>query len=447
MDRPAILIVAIDQRAHHKTREHLGAQGFEVIEESGIAGALQSIQIRNPVMVIVGPSEQDAWDELEIAGQIRQVAKTLPFILINRHSSEARAIAALRSGVNDYFTVPFSCRELLASIRKLLTEFPKSTSSARRPSCSTHNGESRLVGESEEMREIEAYLPKVANTDSTVLITGETGTGKERIAEMIHRLSPRHKAPLVNVNCAAVPDSLLESELFGYEKGAFTGAHSSYSGKLKLAEGGTVFLDEIGDMSPCAQAKILRVIEDKQVYRLGGNQSIPLNVRVIAATNQNLEHLMEEDKFRQDLYFRLNVAGIELPPLRDRKGDIPLLLDHFLQGLNGQFGREVQGFTEEGLELLLHYDWPGNIRELKNFLESVFIALPAQKVVFLDIPKPLRQRFQKAEPALSNEQDRLLAALHSTNWNKSQAAQKLHWSRMTLYRKIAKYHITSSRFK
>lgn len=291
------------------------------------------------------------------------------------------------------------------------------------------------------MREIKAYIGKVALTNSIVLITGETGTGKELVAELIHNNSLRQEMPFVCLNCAAIPDGLLESELFGYEKGAFTGAYSNKDGMLKLADGGTVFFDEIGDMSPFAQAKVLRAIESKTVYRLGGMRNISLDVRVIAATNQDLDHSVAEGKFRKDLYFRLNVARIHIPPLRDRKEDIILLLDYYIQELNRQFGLNVEGFDEEALDYLLCYDWPGNVRELKNLLEAIFISLPSRRITLLDMPKPFRRHLKDTEGLPQNERDRLLAALFSTNWNKSKAAQKLHWSRMTLYRKMAKYQI------
>src|SRR5262245_34374441 len=223
-----------------------------------------------------------------------------------------------------------------------------------------------MVGNSVPIWKVKTYLRKVALTDSHVLITGENGTGKELAAQYIHGHSSRAAKPLVTINCAALPDGLLESELFGYERGAFTGAHSSFPGKLKLADGGTVLFDEIGDMSSYAQAKILRIIETKEVYPLGGRRSVPLDIRIIAATNRNLDQRMAINEFRQDLYFRLNVARVHLPPLRERKEDIPLLIDHYVEKFAAQFGRGIEGFSDEAMERLLSHDWPGNIRELIN---------------------------------------------------------------------------------
>ncbi|MGH8008962.1 MAG: sigma-54 interaction domain-containing protein, partial [Candidatus Binatia bacterium] len=302
-------------------------------------------------------------------------------------------------------------------------------------------GHIAMVGESPLMREVKAYLLKVAATDSPALITGETGTGKELVVEWIHQQSPRRRKPLVCLNCAAIPDSLLESELFGYEKGAFTGAHARKEGQLQLADGGTVFFDEIGDMSPYAQAKILRAVESKEVQRLGGKNGVPVNVRVIAATNRNLERLMAEEKFRADLYFRLNVAQIHLPPLRERKEDLPALCDYYIREMNRRFGREVEGFTDEAHAILLRHDWPGNVRELKNLIEATFINLPPRRISLMDLPEPFRRRLREAEELPRDERDHLLSALFATNWNMSKAAQQLCWSRMTLYRKMAKYHV------
>jgi transcriptional regulator with AAA-type ATPase domain/transposase len=301
--------------------------------------------------------------------------------------------------------------------------------------------EQPIVGDSPVMQEVRAYIARVASTESNVLITGETGTGKELVAEQIHRHSARYRKPFVCVNCTAVPDGLLESELFGYERGAFTGATTLSRGKFELADGGTLFLDEIGDMSPYAQAKILRAVDGKEVHRLGGQRGIPLNTRIIAATNQDLEHLVAANQFRRDLYFRLNVARIHLPPLRERKQDLMPLCQHYFHLLSEQLGRGLKGFTADVYAYLLHYDWPGNVRELRNLVEAVFIRCDSPAVSFIDLPELLRARLGEARGLPVGEQDRLLSALLSTNWNKSKAALKLQWSRMTLYRKLEKYHI------
>lgn len=299
-----------------------------------------------------------------------------------------------------------------------------------------------MIGESGLMQEIKMSLLKIAVADSTVLITGETGTGKELAAELIHTNSPKCKKPFVCINCAALPDSLLESELFGYERGAFTGAIASKMGKFEQANGGTIFLDEIGDMNKYAQAKVLRAIEKKEINHLGGKSDIPLDVRIIAATNKNPEQMMIKGMFRKDLYYRLNVARVHLPPLRERKEDVLALIKHYIQELNHQFDREVEGLTEEALTYLLNYDWPGNVRELKNILEAIFIHLPSLNIGLIDLPKTFMKQIKKADGLFNTEKEQMLSTLFATKWNKTKAAQKLHWSRMTLYRKMAKYHIT-----
>jgi transcriptional regulator with PAS, ATPase and Fis domain len=295
-----------------------------------------------------------------------------------------------------------------------------------------------MVGVSLEMSGIRNSILTMAASDSNVLITGETGTGKELVAEMIHRASSRAQQPLACINCAAIPDSLLESELFGFERGAFTGAHLSRAGKIETANGGTAFFDEIGELSPYAQARLLRVIEEKQVHRLGGRKPIALNIRIVAATNRDLDTLAMEDKFRRDLYFRLNVGRIHLPPLRERKRDIPVLVDHYVTQLNKQFGARVEGMQPEVMEHLLSYAWPGNIRELKNVLEAVFISQRSSKITFVALPEWFRKKHPLV-PEEASESARLLSALYATNWNKSEAAGRLKWSRMTLYRKMVKY--------
>jgi transcriptional regulator with PAS, ATPase and Fis domain len=303
----------------------------------------------------------------------------------------------------------------------------------------------RLVGETPAIRELKSYLLKVASSDSNVLITGETGTGKEIAAELIHANSARRQGPCVRINCPAIPDTLIESELFGYERGAYTGADSLKDGMMRVANGGTVFFDEIGDLSLSAQSKILRAVETKEVRRLGSRSSTPVDVRVLAATNRDLDRLADDGRFRQDLYFRLNVARIHLPPLRERREDVPLLLRHYVREFNGLQHKEVEGFREEVEDRLLAHDWPGNVRELKNLIEACFLSVSSGGISLEDLPEHFRQRLDRPDRRSDDERERLLSTLASTRWNKSDAAVKLHWSRMTLYRKMAKYRISSGK--
>jgi DNA-binding NtrC family response regulator len=445
MKKSILLVANEDEALSRRTRDSLPGEKYQIIVCSENHRLLEFIQSQGPDLVIAASSGDLCGDGLDIIQQVRRRNRKIPIILITSNSTEELAIAALKSRVNDYLKLPISSEELDASVRRCLYESfishkpPKPETTAS----SVIDGE-RMIGESQPVRQIKGYIRNVAPTDSNVLITGETGTGKELAAELIHKNSTRHGKPFICVNSAAIPDSLLESEMFGYERGAFTGADSSNDGKLKIADGGTIFFDEIGDMSSYAQAKILRALETKRIYRLGGKSSIALNIRVIAATNQDLEAAVEDGRFRKDLYFRLNVARIHLPALRERKEDIALLLEHYLQELNCRYGREVEGFTEEALEKLLSYHWPGNVRELKNLLEAVFFNSLRHWVSLEDFPEQFRKRLKDGESVPQAELDRLLVALLATNWNKSLAAEKLQWSRMTVYRKMAKYRLLTS---
>jgi DNA-binding NtrC family response regulator len=443
MRRPTILVAESGEGG--TLAESLRRHGFEVIEATSTAGVLRSFQSGQPDLVILGSLLERSSDGLDVARQIRRWDRRIPLILIAAESSEALAIAALRTGITDYFAQPLSLDELHASITRCLRDvWPEESSpdpAMREASLATD----RMIGGCPAMRAIRTYLGKVALTNSPVLLTGDTGTGKELAAALIRLNSPRRHKPFVCINCAAIPEGLLESELFGHERGAFTGAHALQEGQLKLADGGTAFFDEIGDMSPSAQAKVLRVIETKEVHRLGGKGRIPLDVRIIAATNQDLERLVSEGKFRKDLYFRLNVVKIHMPSLQDRKEDIPLLAEHYVQESNRRLGLAVEGFGDDALEALLRYPWPGNVRELKNLIEAIFVDPPAGRISFADLPTDFRRRLGETAGLPQDERERLRSALFSTNWNKSRAAQKLHWSRMTLYRKIAKYQITPMR--
>lgn len=287
-----------------------------------------------------------------------------------------------------------------------------------------------------------AYAEKVARTDSTVLITGETGTGKDLIARHVHAHSQRALADMLCINCAAMPDSLVESELFGYERGAFTGAQSAYPGKLKLADKGTMLLDEVGELSLPAQAKLLRAIENQEIFRLGARRSESVDVRIIASTNQDLESMVADKRFRADLFYRLNVARIHVPPLRQRHEDIPLLCAHYLLEMGRRSGVHVVGMSAEALECLMHYQWPGNVRELKNVVEAILIDPPCGYVQPRDLPPNLQRCLDAFDHSGPDERERIIAALFATRWNKCRAAEHLHWSRMTLYRKISKYRIT-----
>ena len=292
-----------------------------------------------------------------------------------------------------------------------------------------------IVGVSASTVALRRRLPRLAAADCSVLVTGETGTGKECVAQALHALSPRHAGPLVSINCAALPDTLLDSELFGYERGAFTGANTAYPGKVTLAQGGTLFLDEIGDMPLAAQAKLLRVLETHEVFPIGALRSRRVDFRIVAATHGRLEQAVRTGRFRADLYYRLNVARVELLPLRERPEDLAVLFDHFAAQLAARSRTSRLRLTPQALQRLRHHDWPGNARELRNLVEAASILCEGEALQPADLPLPAAADECSAEPT------RILDALERCEWNRSKAAVLLHWSRMTLYRKMKHWHI------
>jgi DNA-binding NtrC family response regulator len=401
------------------------------VESLRLSGLVDLEADRAPDFVCLGCKERIPAKELNAVRKLGGLRR-IPIVLMTSRGSEELAVQALRQGISEYLRVPFSCSDLESVVNSLCPAPPAGLIDSE-----------RFVGQSRAVEEIKAYIAKLAKTSSNVLITGETGTGKELIAELIHKNSERANRPLVCINCAAIPDTLLESELFGYERGAFTGAHVSQDGKLKLADGGTLFLDEIGDMSPYAQAKVLRVIESREIQRLGSHKSQPIDFRLIAATNRDLDSVAQEDKFRRDLFFRLNVARVHLPPLRERKEDILVVAHFFRRENNRKFARDTTGFAARAGQMLIGHAWPGNVRELKNVVEAAFINLePEARLV--ELPALFGETVRRKEEIGAGELGRILTALAETHWNKSQAAEKLQWSRMTLYRKMTRYRICKS---
>jgi DNA-binding NtrC family response regulator len=445
MKRPVVLVHGIEDILYQNLKRRLVHHEFSVIESTEQSDTSEQILIDCPELVIVSSYRKAFGKGIKEIKRIRQLDKDLPIILIAGKSSEAKAIAAIKAGANDYFKLPFSCEVLAKRAKRILQTRSHRSLSNEVLKRQSSKIDKCIIGQSKSMQEVKSHLLNVAQYNSTVLITGETGTGKELAANLIHLKSPRHKSPFVCVNCAALPESLVESELFGYDQGAFTGATADKPGKFELAKGGTVFLDEISDMNKHAQAKILRSIESKDYFHLGGKDAITFDARVVAATNQDPEQLISKGIFRKDLYYRLNVARIHLPPLRERKEDIPNLVKHTLQKLNFRFNRKVEGLTEEAMTCLFRYGWPGNVRELMNLLEAVYINLPSKPITIIDLPKQIQKQLNFTASSTQKERERIISALLETNWNKSTAAQKLNWSRMTLYRKLAKYNIIEKR--
>jgi len=301
-----------------------------------------------------------------------------------------------------------------------------------------------ILGTSAAIVALRRLAPKIARSDAPTLITGATGTGKEHVARAIHGASERARNAFVAVNCAAIPDTLFEAELFGFERGSFTGATHARKGSAVLADGGTLFLDEIGELSVHCQSKLLRVLEEGEVHPIGAPRPIKVNLRLIAATNHEVENDVVEGRFRGDLYYRINVARVTIPDLADRPEDIPVYLDHFIDRFNRRWGTRVVGADAELKDLLFSYDWPGNVREIRNFVEGVFIDPPDGLIGRHHIPAAFSHLNKMYSRTGEEEHRRLIAALEKSNWNKVEAARLLHWSRMTLYRKLTKYNVTRS---
>jgi len=385
---------------------------------------------------------------LEVLRRIREIDATAQVILMTAFGTIKDAVDAMKLGAFDYITKPFSLEELgLIVSRALEVKEMRDENIMLRKNLSELYCFQNIVGESDAMRRVFDLIGRVSRTDSTVLILGESGTGKELVASAIHYQSRRQERPLIKVNCAALPENLIESEFFGYEKGAFTGATKRKPGRFELADRGTIFLDEIGDLPPSTQVKLLRVLQDGTFERLGGTETVSVDVRVIAATNHNLENDVRDGRFREDLFYRLNVIPLPLPPLRDRAEDIPLLIEHFLQMCNSRFGKQAR-FSPDAIKRLLSYDLPGNVRELGNIVERC-VTLAERDVIREDELPPHIINDTGGEPhnlslneiAAEAEKGHILKVLKSTKGNRTRAAGILGISRKTLWEKMNLYKI------
>jgi DNA-binding NtrC family response regulator len=395
-------------------------------------------------------------DGIELMRKLRENDLPSSFIVITGFASIESAVQAMREGAYDYIIKPFNVDEVKIHVKRVIERANLLFQNRiLREELSTIYDDT-IVGMSPPIQRLKELITHIAPTDATVLIYGESGTGKELVARAIHKASRRADKPMIKVSCAALPESLLESELFGYEKGAFTGAYTRKPGKFELANGGTFFLDEIGDMSPSMQVKLLRVLQEKEFERLGGTKTIKVDVRIIAATNRNLREAIREKVFREDLFYRLSVIPIALPPLRNRKEDIPLLCEHFIQKLNKRMPKKIKGISDEAMKKLMEYDWPGNVRELENTIERAFILakkdiiLPENLVLEgIPINVPVSEQSLQAFGAMklpdkslrSVEKFHIRAVLEECGWNKSKAASILGIDRKTLQNKIKLYGI------
>jgi two-component system response regulator AtoC len=450
VSRATILIVDDEDLIRWSLRERLAAAGHRVLE-AATAGATREQLEKLPDLVVLDYRLPDG-NGMELLAEIRKECPDTLVILMTAYSTVERAVDAIKQGAYDYVNKPFEIEELLVTIEKALetTELRREVRRYRAREAAPWSLD-RIIGKSPAIRELRELLRKVAvSPASTVLLTGESGTGKDFTARVTHHASARATRPFVHITCSAVPESLLESELFGHERGAFTDARQQKKGLLEEADGGTVFLDEIGEMSPLLQSKLLRFLEDKTFRRVGGSTDITVDVRVIAATNRDLEAAVAREQFRQDLYYRLQVLSVPLPPLRERDGDIELLAKYFLDQFNREFGKNVQSLAPEALRLLNCHPWPGNIRELRNVLERA-VLLSDEEVL-----RPEDLRVIAPRGALSDEAFRLPArgldfaalekdlvrqALTRAHGNQTQAARLLGMTRDQIRYRVQKFKL------
>lgn len=455
MRSPRVLILDDESTLRTALFRVLDRKGLSVITASKIEEAKSLCQTESGLdLAIVDLSLPDG-DGLEFMTYLKSMNSATEVIILTGHGSIESAVKATQKGAFHFVTKPFNLEELLSVIEKALThkKLQQENHQLRTELHKKYHFE-QIIGQSEGIKNVLGLVEKVADTDSTVLVTGESGTGKELIARAIHYNSPRTQHPFVAINCGAIPAELLESELFGHIKGAFTGAVSNRVGRFEMADGGTIFLDEIGDLEPSLQVKLLRALQERCFEPVGSTKTIQVNVRVIAATNINLEEAVEKGQFREDLYYRLNVIPIIVPPLRERKSDIPVLLGHFLESFRRNKNHKITGFAVDAMENLINYPWPGNIRELENLVERLTILKGTGEISVADLPVKYRSGsnanreigsvdipeagldFNSAVDAYENAL--ILRALEKTGWNRNQAALLLKLNRTTLVEKIKK---------
>jgi len=447
IDQNKVLLVDDDTSSRNSTALFLEAEGFSVIKAKNGDQALR--YLTEGMSVIVTDLVMPEVDGMELLRATREEAPYTPVIMMTGHGSEAIAVEALKAGAFYYLTKPLNPHALLSLIRQAVVKYQMASEiDALHKNLDERYGFSNIIGKSEPMRKVFERIKMVADTRSTVFIEGESGTGKELAARALHFNSNRRKKAFVAVNCAAIPASLIESELFGHEKGAFTGAVTARNGKFEAADGGTLLIDEIGEMQLDLQSKLLRVIESRCINPIGGNREIAVDVRIITSTHQNLSELVQQGQFREDLFYRLNVVSIKLPPLRERREDIPLLVRAFIDEIAAENNRSACDIAPEALALLQSYDWPGNVRELRNVLESAIVISPREVIDVVDLPenirgaRPARLTSGLVQPGMTMAEIEKLAitqTLKHTQGNRTQAGKLLGVSVRTLQRKINRY--------
>jgi two-component system response regulator HydG len=440
MTEKANLLIVDDEAI---VRESLGKwfreEGYEVGTAESAGDALTKLAERRWDLALVD-IKMPGMDGIELLERLREVAPELVVIMITGYASVDSAVRALKLGAYDYITKPFDPDDIANTVRNALSHTRAKKENVRlREAVAEVARPPEMIGTSAAMQRVFEAIETVGPTDATVLITGESGTGKELVARAIHNASPRRFHPLVVLHCGALTETLLESELFGHEKGAFTGAQYRKKGKFEIAEGGTIFLDEIGDISLKTQTDLLRVLQEREITRVGGNTPIKVDFRCVAATNRRLEELVAEGKFRADLYYRLNVFRIELPPLRDRRDDIPPLVDHFVRRFSQQMNKRIVRVAPQAMALLQQHDWPGNVRELENAVERAMVV--AQEPELREEDFTLKLGANDGAPVTLEDAERahILRVLEQFGGNQTRAAEALDIDRVTLHHKLKRY--------
>ena len=449
--KPRILVVD-DESSHRQMIEAvLSAEGYEISQADDGRTAITAVEDKFYDLVIMDVRMPNV-DGVQALQKIKQISPDIPVIIMTAYASVGTAVDALKSGAYDYLVKPLDIDELKILVAKALRHHQLEQENIYlKERLNDRFDFSNIIGRSPAMTKLFETMALVAPSEATVLIVGESGTGKELIASAVHQNSPRKDRPLIKVNCAALPETLLESELFGHEKGAFTGAIARKQGRFQLSHNSSIFLDEIAEMAPATQAKILRVLQEREFEPVGSSQTIKVDTRIIAATNKNLEEEIKAGRFREDLYYRINVVTLVVPPMRERREDIPLLADFFLKQYAEKNNRPIKGFTPRAVDLLMRYDWPGNVRELENVVERAVIMARGDMITPLEFPDVLQDLDEeaKASPlALATgrslkevEKVMILRTLEETGGNRTHAARILEISRRTLQLKLKEYGI------
>src|SRR5574341_558577 len=443
-----ILIVDDDAGVRESLNTILSNEGYQTLEAEDGEKALNFCR-QQLVHVIITDLRMPGMDGVELLKAVKLLLPDVAVIMMTAYGSVEKAVEALKQGASDFILKPFKRIEIEKAVRKAI-EHQALIVENRYLKEQVEAGEKlpNIIGSSPAMRKVLNLVEQIAPSSATVLILGESGTGKGVIAEAIHKLSDRKERAFVKVSCAAIPETLLEAELFGYERGAFTGAVARKEGRFEIADGGTLFLDEVGEIPPAIQVKLLRVLQDGTFERLGSTRTMSTDVRLVAATNTNLVEAVEQRKFREDLYYRLNVISISLPPLRERPEDIPLLAQHFLRIYSTKNKKEFEGFSKEALEVLAHYSWPGNVRELENTIERGVVLSRKKLITPSDLPEQVNQGQQVSEfirvpigMPLEEVKNRVIEeTLKTTKGDKTLAAKILGITSRTIYRKVGKKH-------